>query len=272
VDRVHQLRVLISAFFGTTFETGRSPISATSGRWLDAIGVGVIVVNLFRPQSTGGHPGGQAPGRALVQTRPRHRRLTTARRPAYIAQRYGDPRQWRSQSNDGVRVEGAPAARAGGELGNWRRATRGGLAGLIAGVVVGGIGGAVMRSRRSSCGSDGRFTENGNRISDHADNSSPCLFGGLFADWLPASFGDGVAVDPGTGRRAVPICRSPSRYRALPDPGSQHRFLCAPRRARRHVAHRRSRSSAWPCPLGDALRTPSAVAAGRPGVTFDTQS
>jgi hypothetical protein len=86
-----------------------------------------------------------------------------------------------------------------------RDIARGGLAGLAVGVAVGGLGGrlAMRFIALSIPESDGRFTENGNRIGDITlgGTFALVLFGGLFAGiflavtwvvvspWLPRSIG-----------------------------------------------------------------------------------
>jgi hypothetical protein len=91
----------------------------------------------------------------------------------------------------------------------FRDVARGGLAGLVVGIVVGGIGGRIVMRLAAIAvpGSDGRFTENGNRIGDItlAGTLGLIAFGGVFIGAVGGTLWVVVAPwIPGTGlARAV---------------------------------------------------------------------
>ena len=109
---------------------------------------------------------------------------------------------------------GTPAVQTEPDVAPWplgvifRDIARGGLAGLVVGLVVGGLGGRVAMRLIALMipESAGRFTENGNRIGDITlgGTFALLLFGGLFAGifvgtiwvvvspWLPRSLGPRV--------------------------------------------------------------------------------
>lgn len=108
---------------------------------------------------------------------------------------------------------GVPAIRSDGLVPVLREISRGGLAGLLVGVVVGGLGGRLVMRLAALLvpGADGLTTENGNAIGDITAEGTIALvlFGGLLAGvvaavvwvvirpWLPASTaGRALAATP----------------------------------------------------------------------------